>query len=500
MQSLLSLGSLFVVLCGLGVGWLVGAIVPAAIRDGALELRRQPYQANWEAEPFVIDDSRRLDVPWQFADFDLQMDVELGAGTSLDLVARRVEPRMIGSRFEQFHGRFTALRLSAGRGGEPWFTRDRLLLGGGTAAGADLAPGITATVWVEGRGRTLTANIAGKKLPPFASADTYGAFTFIAHGGTAVLKNISIVSCGQPDAWLWSSWTWLAFGLLAGVLVRAVGLVAGHGALLQGVLLLLPVGTVAGWRLEVAPLWHPWPSVLWLLLGTAVCAGLAGRRRWSLPMIAAVIALGWLSPSLERDEADIDALFGPKAGSALAEAHAQLVRGPFMIHDVSPAEARVFLLGGQLVYGMHGSTQHLEALLAGDLRVASGKRVDVPCLPTVDGHPTQQWAMFERFYRGYAPNVIVFAVAGEEGSVVTEAGVPRTRPGDLERTLAAVREYCAGSGARLVLLAGAGLSPALAAVLRNETGRGATLLAEKAGEPRPELSRRLTAAIAPLLQ
>jgi len=501
MRSLLSVGSLFVLLCGLALGWLIGGIVPEPIRNGDLEFRRTPYAGTWEDEPFVIDPTRRFEVPWQFADFDLHMDVELGEGVTFDLLMRRVEPRMIGSQldYRQFHGRFVALRLTADRSGDPWFTRERLLLGDPDAGGVDLAPGHTATVWLKGRGRHLEANVAGRKLPAFEAEDECGAFLFVVHGGTAVLKSLSIVPLGQPYAWLWSRWLWLALGLAAALLVRLIGVACGHRAFMQGFLLLVPVGVVVILHVEVAPLWHPPPVALLVLLGAGACAALADRRRWALPMLLLVLLLGYLAPSFERDESDLDALFGEKAGSALAEAHAQLVRGPFLIHDVGPVEGRVFLLGGQLLYGMDDDVRHLEALLAGELRIVKKKRIDVPCLPTIDGYTAQQWAMFERFYTGYRPDVIVFGVSSEEAALDPRTGKPRSYPSDVERSLAAAREYCARTGASLVLFAGAGIGDQFLAVLRQEAGRGTPLVVAGAGEDRVVLSRRLAEVIAPLL-
>ncbi|MCA8974412.1 MAG: hypothetical protein KDC98_06805 [Planctomycetes bacterium] len=501
MRSLLCLGTLFVVVCGALAGWITGGVVPAAIRDGKIELRQVPYAARWDDEPFVIDPTHRLDVPWAYADFDLQMDVELGEGATLDLLMRRVEPRFVDEYLEPFHGRFSALRLSADRGGEPWFSRDRLLLGDHDAAGAELASGYTATVWVKGRGRRLEANVAGKPLPGFLAADNFGSFLFAARGGTAVLKGISITSRGQPRAWLWSRWLWLGLGALAGLVVRALGLVIGLSAFKSGVFFAFGAWIVArAFGPLVLPLSHPAPGTLMAMLASAGCiTGLLSERyRIKLPAAALAFGLLYLAPSFARDDRALDAIFGPKAGSALAEAHAQLVRGPLEIHDVRAAERRVFLLGGEQVYGMTEDTLHLEPLLKGDLRVAKQQRVDVPCLSTPDGHAAQQWELFSRFYTEYRPQVIVLGIGPYEGDPDPATGVPRSYPSDVERTIAKAREYCAGHAAHLVLFAAKGVAADFLAVLEKEAGRG-TPLVIAGDDDHPTLSRRLADVIAPLL-
>jgi hypothetical protein len=497
-------GLWLLLLGGALAGWLVGTAVPQGIRDGGIEFHRQPYLTHWEQEPWEVSDARPLTVPWVYGDFDLQMDVELAAGVTLDLLLRRVELRQIGNRLEPFHGRFTTLRLSADRGGEPWFARERLLLGDRDAAGAELASGVMATVWVAARGRQLEGNVAGRRLPPFVADDVHGSFVLVARGGTATVKTLHIHPRGVPPAWLWSPWTWLGFGMLGGLLLWTGVLAFGGSALAGGLgyagAAWLAVRWLAG---AVPPLWHPPPAALLALLGAATCCALVGvgrrRCRWLWPAVA--LGLLWLVPPLHLDEGALDRLFGPCAGSALVEAHAQRVRSGSEIcgiHDVAPVAHRVFLLGGELVYGLDAPERHLELLLTGGLRVAMQARVDVPCLATADGWSGQQWALFERFYQGYRPDVIVLGIAALEGDPDPATGTIRSRPGDLARTIAAARAWCAAHDAHLVLFAAPGVAGDYLDVLRQAAAAGLPLVTADPGDDRPEQSLELGAVIAPL--
>ena len=90
------------------------------------------------------------------------------------------------------------------------------------------------------------------------------------------------------------------------------------------------------------------------------------------------------------DSAEIDAVFGPKAGSQINEAHGLLVRGANGLLDIDRDAPCIFLLGGQRLYDLGMPAGHtalmLERQLRGELRVP----VEVPALPTVNNYSTQQ--------------------------------------------------------------------------------------------------------------
>src|SRR5689334_12705038 len=141
----------------------------------------------WPGDKALMrSDAGWLEEPRLFADFDLQVDVDLSPGAELDLLVRRVEPRPLGEERLPFQGRFTVLRVGTGKEEGPgWRTREQALFEPG--GGVTIAPGIPATISVTGRGRTLTANVAGKKLGSCEAADALGSFALIVRGGKAAV-------------------------------------------------------------------------------------------------------------------------------------------------------------------------------------------------------------------------------------------------------------------------------------------------------------------------
>lgn len=505
--------SLFVVLCGVFVGWLVWQLVPHELQNGIPDLHKQDYRLErTAATSFEITEAKWLAVPWLYADFDLHMDVELGEHMDLDVLLRQVEPRRLGSEVIPFHGRFSVLRLSTNRKGEPWRSRDQALFEP-RAGGADLAPGYTATVWVQARGRALRANVAGKWYPWFTADDEYGTMTLVAHGGNAVLKSLVIETKGLSRAWLWSWWLWVGLGGLGGALLALACVLEGFGGLRQVGLGVVPVWLV--WcttaTRSLAALQLPSPSVMALLVLAPVPVAflvlVAPLTRGASLMISLLgfLGLSWGISSVARqelhtDDSRLEWRFGPASGSTPAEALAQRVRGPFEVHDVSPAQHRVFLLGGQLLYNRGAPTEHLEPLLSGDLRGRLQHKVDVPCLPTIDGYSSQQWALFSTFYGGYRPNVIVFGVPRDEAAVSERRDRPRSSDADLNSTLDAARQYCKQHSIRLVLFTEHDLPASLLAVLKKAESAELPLVVAGATESPADLSQRLAAVIAPLLK
>lgn len=488
----------FLALCGAVAGGLVARRIPAAIADHKIELRQERYDGRWQDHPFEIDDAHRLPVPFAFADFDLQMEVELGDGARVDLLMRIVEPRFIDEVKEPFSGRFTALRLCTQGGGQGWYTREQALLGDRAAGGVELAPGIPATIWIQGRGRALRANVAGRWLPWFEAEDAFGSFLFVARGGNAVVRSLAIEPLEPPWPW-WSTPTaWVVLGATVGLALAIVATALALSAWPVGALLVL-----AAWLLgrgDVPKLWLPPPALLAQDLAAAAAIALCVRRRllW-LALVAVGLVL--LAPPRQLDERALDAVFGPNAESGLTEAAAQLVRGPRLIHDAGKAERRVFLLGGSLLYAPpdRRPDENLEELLTGDLHIAKKHPVDVPCLPTVDGWSSQQWRLFAQCYRVYRPSVLVFGVAADEGVVDPRTGKPRSHPSDLRQALGEAAAYARDSGCKLVLFAGPGLGDDFRAVMRDAAGTAFPLVEARADEAPAALSKRLAAVIAPLV-
>ncbi|MFY9344833.1 MAG: hypothetical protein WAT39_20235, partial [Planctomycetota bacterium] len=362
--------------------------------------------------------------------------------------------------------------------------------------------GQRATVWIEGRGRLLRANVAGKTSPWFTADDEYGMCTLVARGGKAVVHNLTITNRGQPRAWTWSRWFWAGLGALGGLLLAAIagaqgamGRTSFHGVLapLIAWLFMRQAATDLGW---------PDRAAMACVLAASLFAALTWLRTWRFwcALAAVLLLVSSASTRLERDTAFADAWFGPRAGSQLSEAYAQLVRGPGGLHDAGQPGKRVFLLGGQLLYDRGQPAEHLELQLATALRAATRQPVVVPCVPTVDGHAQQQWRLFTRFFTGYRPAVVVLGVGRGEDAYDEASGRPRSHRAQLVATIRAARDHCAANGAKLVLFAEAGVTPELLLAVKESEKDGVPLVVAADGEAPGPIAGRLVAVIAPLLR
>jgi hypothetical protein len=505
-MRLYSIASLLLVACGAFSGWIVCHRLPSVLHSNEQGLRTEDYRFERKADKaFEVSDAAWFLVPWRYGDFDLHMDVELGEGMELDILLRQVEPRIVEDRFLPFHGRFSVLRLSSKADAPGWRTREQALFGPHDG-GVELAAGYVATVWVQARGRLLRANVAGKWQPWFLADDEYGMTALVARGGKAVLHNLVIQSRGQQRAWLWSRWLWAGLGALGAAILLAIGHARGERPiwfLTAGPLLLASAWLFAGvGKLDLS---LPAPTALLQILAAAMAVTLASQRSlrwpWLLALLTGALLLVWnANRSLRHDGRALDPVFGPDAGETVSEALAQRVRGPFEVHTAGPAAHRVFLLGGKLLYDRGTPTEHLEPLLAGQLRAGLLAPVDVPCLPTVDGHSQQQWRLFSGFFTGYRPNVLVFGVPRDEAAVDEATGAPRSDASALEATLALARQHCIANACSLVVFTEAGLPKELLAVLEKAAASGTPLVRAEEGEAPAAIAKKLAAAILPLLK
>jgi hypothetical protein len=473
-------------------------------------------------------------LPILFGDFDLQMDVEVSDGAEVDLLLRQVEPYRIQEELLPFASRFSVLRLSTKGDGVGWRTRDEALLGP-KHDGAGLAPGHLATVWVEARGRKLRANVAGKVQPWFEADDPYGMLTMIAKGGTAVIHRLEITPLPLSGMWFWSRWTWAGFGVLAGVLVAALALASGRrtrllsaGAvmvfaswlLVRDVQLDLAFPTTAGmWLALCVPVVFAllvtsrperggkWVVVPLLLVG--VFAAARDAIPWpgltaAIPKVAEagvnLIVDSVVAVAKTTDSAEIDAVFGPKAGAQISEAHGMLVRGHIGLLDIERDAPCVFLLGGQRLYDLGMPADHtalmLQRLLRAELRVP----VEVPALPTVDGFAPQQWEMFDRFYQPFEPDVVVLGVGRDECVVADGASSPRSSRAAVRETIERARATCARRGQQLVLFADLGVQKDVMLELRQQEAAGLPLVVASEGRERIEAARALAKVCSPFLK
>ena len=482
----------FLVVCGAVTGWLVAGLVPAALRQPHLETNDFVLARTTEQPKQVTPSQWWLD-PFVYGDFDLHIDLELGENVDLDLLLRQVEPRFVDGQKLPFQGRFTVLRLSTRQAGPAWRTREQALLephGGGVA----LAPGLPATVKIEARGRLLRANIAGRWLPWCEADDVYGMMTMIARGGPVVVHSLQVRNLGPHRPWLWSRGLWAGLGAF-GALLLVAGVWASRRSLRLLVLSSFAPPLMA-WLLvghfDLA-MGFPPPAALLSLLVACLATWLLWLRRWPFVAVVAVYLLAGAGTelSLLRDDRAVDAVFGERAGAELSEAHGRYVRGPGGLHDVGRPGPRVFLLGGRVLYDRGQPAEHVELLLTRELKAATKRAVDVPCLPTVLSSPAQQWRLFTTCYVDYRPEVLVFGVGEDAG--------PTTTPAQLRDLIAAARAHCASNGARLVLFADAATPAELLGVLRAEATAPVVFVAASPGAAPPTVAKELAAAIVPLL-
>ena len=526
----------FFFLCCAVTGTMVAGFVPAGLVEHCeREIDPKKFVLARPADNLVeVTDARWMFLPITFGDFDLQMDIEVSEGAELDLLLRQVEPRRVQEELLPFAGRFSVLRFSTTGDGVGWRTRDEALLGP-KHNGVGLAAGHLATVWVEARGRTLSANVAGKAQPPFEADDIYGMLAMIVKGGKAVIHRLEITPLPLTGMWFYSRWTWAGFGMLAGLLVAALALLlqrrtrllsSGIGMLVVSWLLVrdiqLDLAFPTGFGMSLALL-------VPLVFGVLITVRPEGGYKW---VVVPVLLIGFLSvardavpwPGLTKaiveladrgvhsivdlvadaakttDSSEIDAVFGPKAGSQISEAHALLVRGHTGLVDIERQAPCVFLLGGQRLYDLGMPADHtalmLERQLRGELRVP----VEVPALPTVDGYSSQQWQMFDRFYQPFKPDVVVLGVGADEKANLAGTNTPRSSRAQLGETIRAARKSCEQHGRQLVLFADVGVAKDILLELREHEAGGVPLVEAFEGRERIETVRKLAEVCLPFLK
>lgn len=497
---------------GVAAGWSLATVVPAGlVNQCGQDVVAQPFRLQDEV---TVTEERWFFLPQLWGDFEMLFDVEVSAGAEVDVLLRQVEPRFVDEVQDPFTGRFSVLRISAGQGGAGWRTRDEALFGP-LGGGVGVEPGRPATVWIEAHGTTLTANVGGKRQASFEAADVYGMLTMVVRGGQAVVRNLSINAHPVRALWRWRTWAWALAGGLAGLAV------AGAAALLSARRQLAAAGAAlfgASWSVTRAiemPLMFPSVAALAAVLAGAsalavVVAVLRGRA-----LVAATVVIGaaigsswvWSRPiaaHLERclgvpDASRVDFVFGPDAGEQPSKALGGLVRMPNGLLDQKKRGKRAFLLGGEWLYNRSEPGLHVGLQLGALLRGTFGLGADAPSLPTVDAFPAQQWRMFDRFYQGFSPDLLVFGVGAMEPD--DEIGAPRTTPASLLETLRVVRADCRERRRGLVLFVDVGAPAALREVVRSFANAEDVPVVELFEElPRGDVARRLFDASAPLMR
>ena len=499
--------------CGLGAGWSLGGLVP----DGLVELcDREVVDRPFElTEPARVTEQRWFFLPQLWGDFDLQMDLELGEGAEVDVLLRQVEPRFVDEVMVPFTGRFSTLRISSEGDGPGWRSREAALFGP-RGGGVGVEPGRPATVWIEARGATLTANVSGKRQATLEADDVYGMFTVLVRGGDAVIHGLRIDARPIAGLWRWQKWAWIAAGAAAALLVAAAASLLSErpplgvaGGALLGVTVVLCRGVEL-------PLLFPDVAVMVSMLAGAtvvavLVAALRGRASLvaTLPLAVALLALGigpqWFAGHVARSlgqsaSAEVDAVFGADSGEQPSKALGQLVRTPRAIVDREKRGRRVFLLGGEWLYNRAAPSDQIGLQLGAKLRAAFGPGAEALSLPTVEAYSAQQWRLFDGFYQGFEPDVLVFGVGATDAGRDPETGELLTSPDDLRQTLARVRDDCDARDRGLVLFVDTGTTRALREVVRGFAGARYPVVELTDELPRAEVARRLFDAVEPLLR
>jgi hypothetical protein len=486
------------VLCGALAGWFVGGMVPEGLRPPPLH-KGHFHLARPLDNPLEVTDARWCRLLELYGDFDLSMEVELGPDVDFDVLVRHVEPRFVGEQMRPFQPRFSVLRVTTGKDGPAWRTRDEALVGP-RGGGLSLAPGLRATVWIEGRGNRVRANVAGRSTPWFDTDDAYGFTTLVAKGGKAVVWSLDVKNLGMPRSWLWSRAFWCGLGVVFALVVHAIAGAAGRWPRCF-------VMALFAWLLTRrfdGELGLPDPAALASLLAVATAAALLYLATWRLGLLLVLIGGGvaFAEQRLERNDRVVDELFGAAAGRQVAEAYGQLVGGPRGLQAVGKDGSDVFLLGGKFLYDNAAFGEpHVELLLESRLRSATKLPVRVLCPGTEDADVVQQWRLFSTFYTGFAPKAVVLGIAADEGR--ENATRPPVTAASLRATLAAAKAHCAQQGAQLVVFVDGrrsryqrerGLDDALLQEARAAATDGAALVVAEEGDTANVVAQKLADA------
>lgn len=467
----------------------------------------QAFRVTRDAEhPLLVSDSRCQDLPYVFADCDLDATVEVPEGGELDIVVRKVE---FSVRERQGHGRFAGLRLSSRVEGPAWRTREQLVFGDGPAGGVKVAPGLGATVHLEMRGRLVRATVAGKVLPSFECDDTRGTIAFVARGGTGVIRYLHV---GEPRRE-----ARLEYWFLAALLAAAAGLVVAFARprfiVALALLVLVPLGGLCARSLvfsHLAPLATPsrgaalaitlWLLPLWVALALP-------RWRVLFAPLALLVGLGMLEFGVRSEERRLvplcderlDLVFGRASSTGPFDAYCGRMRSHTEVHTIGVEDARVLFLGGVDLFEAGSSPEQWAAVqTAGAVVGKLRQKVVAIVSPTPDANARQQLALWQLFYERLAPKLVVFGVPSDESEpklwwtareLWTATGgakhalprgtfrcfdlqrrafasrVPASTPRELAATLAEVRDACRRLDLPLVLASGTALADEHAAVL-----------------------------------
>jgi hypothetical protein len=464
--------------------------------------------------PVVVTPEKPLILPLAFADCDLQVELELAPGTTLDCVVRKAEPRRRGGDLPAFHARFALLRLATGANGDPWLDRDAALFGGATG-GAPVPAGRRCTLAMQLRGRGMTASLDGSSLGAAVAADDWGDHAIVVRGdgAQALVHDLRIV----PVA--------------AGPLPRDALALTGIYVVLAVLLLLRPqaatpwlllAGAAAAELLlfaALAPSTSASPLGAFAAILCGVPLALVPLGRW-LPvgLLGSLLLLGLACyveaprvPALADPRLDLQ--FGSNSGSAPFQALSRQIEGVRAIATLGDPRPRVLLLGGIAFWESSGQPASMPAAqLEGPLRAAIGRPASIAAPGTIDANAYQQYLLLREHLLPYRPDAILFGIAAYESEPSEPAtararagagkpwppsllwrwalprdGAPASTPAELAATLDDLHALCARERIPLLLATMDGLAAPYLDAVRAFARRSGTPLHERivteSGEP-----------------
>ena len=511
----------------LAAGTLGALSVPLAL--GASGRRPQLQQQDFELTPRdavarPLRPGEVLSLPALFGDHDLWLSVDVPEQGELDVVFRKVEHRA-DSLQPECHARFAVLRLSSALEGPPFRTREEALFGR-EPGGVRVRAGQPVTVRLEVRGREVRANVGGRELSVFETADGFGNLALLARGELPAAIHALKIAVRPGPRWP----VRVQAGIVAAIAAAAAAafLLARRAPPLRVLLAagFLPLGALAGRDLvlqHLAAMSEPTlPGLLLAALAGLPCFVLLARSTRAVLRLLLGLLLGALLLELgaraERDRLEpladprLDLQFDEASGTAAFDAYSGWLRGKSTIHRPIDPRPHVLLLGGQEAIweigpspGGWASRQLQGELLALRPGLPAGWN-GVATTATRFGHAFQQRSLLEWFldlnrpewFRTLRrPDVVVFGISRyvaeprletsprEWSTTLSErlarrrptllwalnrrprtGSVPAATPSELQETLREVALLCRSRGIALVFATDAALPEPLADAVR----------------------------------
>ena len=427
-------------LAAAGAVWLAErALPPGPVLHGAGFQLRRSARAELEILP-----RKPLELPFPFADFDLEAEIRLGENTELDVVVRRVEPVRREHGEVPFHGRFAVARLSTYADGPALLDRETALFDL-TPKGHRVPAGASVRLSVAGRDRGATVAVDGVGIGTVPTADAHGGIALVVRGPgeapRATVASLTVEKSSRPRFLLPIGWAAILGGVV-GLLAGALGADrSGFAARCAVALAALGAG---GWAGGTVVLGRLAPEVEPTVAGVAAAAlcglplavavsfaprGIAGRGAGLVLGVALGLGGLELAARLEApripafDDRRLSAVFGPASGSAPFDALAGRVRSPAAVHFPGREGETAFFLGGGPIFEETAVDPSRWVARMAVARLSDGSPAPrAVVVPTVFANLRQQLLLFETFhFATFRPEILCVGVAPWEPEVTESA-------------------------------------------------------------------------------